>query len=145
MQRRLNNTQIENAGVDAVSDYFNFTETLDPSIPKRDKEPVWDGKLFLYKDGSDKQSKTGLIGFIPVQVKGRQFKDQSKTKITHKINVNDVKVYQKNGGVAFFVVYVNADTTKKKIYYRVLAPIDLRKIRKKFILSLMNSLKETKP
>lgn len=128
MQRRLNNTQIENAGVDAVSDYFNFTETLDPSIPKRDKEPVWDGKLFLYKDGSDKQSKTGLIGFIPVQVKGRQFKDQSKTKITHKINVNDVKVYQKNGGVAFFVVYVNADTTKKKIYYRLLAPIDLRKI-----------------
>ena len=40
MQRRLNNTQIENAGVDAVSDYFNFTETLDPSIPKRDTVPA---------------------------------------------------------------------------------------------------------
>ena len=59
MTRKLNNTQIENAGVDAVSDYFNFTETLDPSIPKKDKEPVWDGKLYLYKNGSDTQSRTG--------------------------------------------------------------------------------------
>lgn len=130
MTRKLNNTQIENAGVDAVSDYFNFTETLDPSIPKKDKEPVWDGKLYLYKNGSDKQSRTGLIGIIPVQVKGRQFKDFSKPKITYSVNVNDVKLYQNNGGVAFFVVYVNADTSEKKIYYRLLAPIELRKIAK---------------
>lgn len=128
--KKLNNTQIENAGVDAVSDYFNFTETLDPSIPKKDKEPVWDGKLYLYKNGSDKQSRTGLIGIIPVQVKGRQFKDFSKPKITYSVNVNDVKLYQKNGGVAFFVVYVNADTSEKKIYYRLLAPIELRRITK---------------
>ncbi len=130
MVKRLNSTQIENAGVDAVSDYFNFTDTLDPSIPKKDKEPVWDGKLYLYKNGSDKQSKTGLIGIIPVQVKGRQFKDFSKPKITYLVNVNDVKLYQNNGGVAFFVVYVNAETYEKKIYYRLLAPIELRKIAK---------------
>ena len=130
MQRRLNSTQIENAGVDAVSDYFNFTDTLDPSIPKKDKEPVWDGKLFLYKNGSDKQSKTDLIGFIPVQVKGRQFKDFSNSKIKYLVSANDVKLYQNNGGVAFFVVYVNVDTSEKKIYYSLLAPIELRKIAK---------------
>lgn len=128
--KKLNNTQIENAGVDAVSDYFNFTDTLDPSIPKKDKEPVWDGKLYLYKNGSDKQSRTGLIGIIPVQVKGRQFKDFSKPIITFSVNVNDVKLYQNNGGVSFFVVYVNAETLEKKIYYRLLAPIELRKIAK---------------
>lgn len=130
MLRRLNSTQIENASVDAVSGYFNFSETLAPNIPKNDKEPVWDGKLFLYKSGSDKQSKTGLIGFIPVQVKGRQFKDFSNRKIKYPIEVNDIKIYQANGGVAFFVVYINAETEETKIYYRLLAPIELRKIAK---------------
>ena len=130
MQKRLNSTQIENAGVDAVSSYFNFSEILDPHIPKKDKEPVWDGKLFLYKRNSDKQSKSGLIGFIPVQVKGRQFKDFSNSKIKYSIEVNDIKIYQTNGGVAFFVVYINAETEDTKIYYRLLAPIELRKFAK---------------
>ena len=128
--KKLNNTQIENAGVDAVSDYFNFTDTLDPSIPKKDKEPVWDGKLYLYKNGSDKQSRTGLIGFTHVQVKGRQFNDFSNSRIKYPIKINDVKIYQNNGGVAFFVVYVNSNTSEKKIYYNLLAPVDLRKIAK---------------
>lgn len=131
MPRKLNNTQIEKAGVGAVIRYFNFTETLDPNIPTTDKEPAWDGNLYLYKYGSDKQSKTGLIGFIPTQVKGRQFKDFSNTKIKYSVNVNDLKLYQKNGGIAFFVVYINADTEATKIYYSLLAPIELRRIAKK--------------
>ena len=130
MSKRLNTTQIEKASVEAVIKYFNFSETLDPNIPTTDKTPAWDGNLFLYKSSSDKQSKTGLIGTIPTQVKGRQFKDFSNTKIKHPIDVNDVSIYQKNGGIAFFVVYINADTEDTKIYYRLLAPIDLRKIAK---------------
>jgi len=127
MQRRLNNTQIENAGVDAVSIYFNFSETLDPNIPKRDKDPVWDGKLYLYHKG-DKESKTNLIGIIPTQVKGREFRDFSNSKIKYQIKVNDISIYQRNNGIAFFVVYVNPDTQGTKIYYSLLAPIELRKL-----------------
>lgn len=46
---KLTNTQIEKASVEAVNSYFNFSETLDPNIPTSDKEPVWDGSLFLYR------------------------------------------------------------------------------------------------
>ncbi len=130
MPRKLNPNQIENASVQAVISYFNFSETLAPNIPTMDKTPVWDGNLFLYKSYSDKQSKTGLIGTIPTQVKGRQFRDFSNSKIKHPIDVNDVSIYQKNGGIAYFVVYINADTEDTKIYYRLLAPIELRKIAK---------------
>ena len=130
MPKKLNTTQIEKASVEAVIKYFNFSETLDPNIPITNKTPAWDGNLFLYKSDSDKQSKTGLIGTIPSQVKGRQFKDFSNPKIKHPIDVNDVTIYQKNGGIAYFVVYINADTEETKIYYRLLAPIELRKIAK---------------
>ena len=130
MPKRLNTTQIEKASVEAVIKYFNFSETLDPNIPTTDKTPAWDGNLFLYKSNSDKQSKTGLIGTIPAQVKGRQFRDFSNSKIKHPIDVNDVIIYQKNGGIAYFVVYINADTEDTKIYYRLLAPIELRRIAK---------------
>lgn len=130
MPKKLNTTQIEKASVEAVIKYFNFSETLDPNIPTTDKTPAWDGNLFLYKSNSDKQSKTGLIGTIPTQVKGRQFRDFSNSKIKHPIDVNDVTIYQKNGGIAYFVVYINADTEDTKIYYRLLAPIELRKIAK---------------
>lgn len=145
MLRKMNSTQIEKAGVQAVIRYFNFSETLDPNIPTTDKEPVWDGYLNLYRNGSDKQSKTSLIGPIPTQVKGRQFKDFSNSKIKYSVNVNDVKLYQKNGGIAFFVVYVNAETDATKIYYRLLAPIELRQIaniagKKKKIVIEFNEL-----
>lgn len=124
---KLTNTQIEKASVEAVNSYFNFSETLDPNIPTSDKEPVWDGSLFLYRRG-DKERKKNLIGRIPTQVKGRNFKDLSNKSITFLVNVNDIKIYQHNGGIAFFVVYINPDTKETKIYYRLLAPIELRKI-----------------
>lgn len=147
MPRKMNSTQIEKAGVEAVIRYFNFSETLDPNIPTTDKEPVWDGNLNLYRNGSDKQSKTSLIGPILTQVKGRQFNDFSNSKIKYPISVNDVKLYQKNGGIAFFVVYVNAETEATKIYYRLLAPIELRQIannagKKKKIAIEFNELPE---
>lgn len=127
---KLNTTQIELASVGAVVNVFNFSETLTPDIPTFDKKPVWDGQFYLYKSGTDKINKLNMIGTIPVQVKGRQFNDFSNSSIKHEIDINDVSTYQRNRGVAFFVVYVNAETRATKIYYRLLAPIELRKIAK---------------
>ena len=117
MPKKLNTTQIEKASVEAVIKYFNFSETLDPNIPITDKTPAWDGNLFLYKSDSDKQSKTGLIGTIPSQVKGRQFKDFSNPKIKHPIDVNDVSIYQKNGGIRKRVIRKYKKYRYKKIIY----------------------------
>ena len=129
MAQKLIPKQIEYAGVDAVSDYFNFSETLDPSIPKEDKGATWDGKLNLYRKG-DKERKNNMIGFILTQVKGKSSEDFSKVSIKYPVNVDDIRIYLHNNGIAYFVVYVSPKTKQKKIYYKLLAPIELRQIAK---------------
>lgn len=123
----LDNTQIETAGVNAVEEYFNFSSTLHPSLPKEDKNPVWDGKLLLYQSGG-KNRNPSLIGPIPTQVKTHCCEDVCNESINFRVRVNDLHIYRNNCGVAYFVVYLNSTTRQKTIYYRLLAPIELRKL-----------------
>ena len=46
--------------------------------------------------------------------------------IKFSVRVNDLRVYRDNCGVAYFVVYLNTVSRQKTIYYRLLAPIELR-------------------
>ena len=121
----LDNTQIETAGVNAVEEYFNFSSTLHPSLPKEDKNPVWDGKLLLYQPGG-KNKNSSLIGPILTQVKTHCCEDSHGENIKFSVRVNDLRVYRDNCGVAYFVVYLNTMSRQKTIYYRLLAPIELR-------------------
>ena len=123
----LDNTQIETAGVNAVEEYFNFSKTLHPSLPKEDKNPVWDGKLLLYQPGG-KNNNSSLIGPIHTQVKTHCCEDSHVQNVDFRVKVNDLRVYRDNCGVAYFVVYLNTVTRQKTIYYRLLAPIELRQL-----------------
>ena len=123
----LDNTQIETAGVNAVEGYFNFSQTLHPSLPKEDKNPVWDGKLLLYRREAKNKNNT-LIGPIKVQVKTTCCDDADQETVDFRVKVNDLRVYRDNCGVAYFVVYLNRNTFQTTIYYRLLAPIELRKL-----------------
>ena len=64
-----NSNQIELLAVNAVEDFFAKIERINPMIPLADKEPSWDGFLYLYSD--DSMKKETMIGRIPVQVKGK--------------------------------------------------------------------------
>ena len=56
-----NSTKIEQAAVNCITDAFFKSKRLTPYIPTNDKEPVWDGHIYI-KHGNNGYSR------IPTQV-----------------------------------------------------------------------------
>ena len=121
----MNSNQIELLAVNAVEDYFTKIERINPTIPVGDKEPSWDGFLYLYSDNSMK--KDSLIGRIPVQVKGKQ--GEFVESLTYPVKTSDLRNYMREGGCIYFVVLIN-DKQERKIFHRMLIPVELQNILK---------------
>ena len=121
----MNSNQIELLAVNAVEDYFTKIERINPMIPLVDKEPSWDGFLYLYSD--DSMKKETMIGRIPVQVKGKT--GEFVESLSYPINTSDLRNYMREGGCIYFVVLIN-DRQERKIFYRMLIPVELQNILK---------------
>lgn len=121
---KLDKKAIETISVDAVKNSIVTSPFLDQFIADNDKEPSWDGNVYIYEDNSKKKNK--LKGRMPVQVKGKQFNDFSKEEIHFSMSIADLKNYLYDGGVVLFVVYIGNDSVSTKIYYSELTPIKLR-------------------
>lgn len=121
----MNSNSIEKRAVNAVEDYFAKIERIDSTISRGDKEPSWDGFLYLYLD--DSMKKETLIGRIPVQVKGKQ--GEFVESLSYPVKTSDLWNYIREGGCVYFVVLIN-DQQECKIFYRMLTPIELQNILK---------------
>lgn len=121
----MNSNSIEKRAVNAVEDYFAKIERIDSTISRGDKEPSWDGFLYLYLDDSMKNET--LIGRIPVQVKGKQ--GEFVESLSYPVKTSDLWNYIREGGCVYFVVLIN-DQQECKIFYRMLTPIELQNILK---------------
>lgn len=119
------NNSIETIGVSALNKYFGFSDTLHPSFTMAEKNPVWDGYLLLYQNKEGKNINDFLVGKIMVQIK-THCRIESGDSIKYALRVNDLRIFKDNGGVAYVVVYVNPQTQQETIYYRLIAPIELR-------------------
>ena len=122
----LNRKAIETLSVNAVKDSIVRSEFLDQFIADNDKEPSWDGFVYIYGDKSKKKS--SLKGRMPVQVKGKKCDDHSKTNIPYSMSTIDLRNYLKDGGCVLFVVYIGSCGDTNKIYYTELTPLKLRSI-----------------
>lgn len=121
----MNPNQIELLAVNAVEDFFAKIKRINPMIPFADKEPAWDGFLYLYPDDSMKTET--MIGRIPVQVKGKT--GEFVESLSYPINTSDLRNYMREGGCLYFVVLIN-DRQERKIFYRMLIPVELQNILK---------------
>ena len=65
----MDSKAIETISVNAVRNSVVMSELLDQFIPDNDKEPSWDGCVYIYGDKSKKKS--SLKGRMPVQIKGK--------------------------------------------------------------------------
>ena len=102
------------------------TDLLSPEyINEGDKEPSWDGHLYLYSNADKK--KAG-VKKIPVQVKGT-VKDSHPEKITFRMGLDDMDNYLRDGGIILFVVYISKDARRKRIYYESLLPVKIRVLK----------------
>lgn len=117
---------IETISVNAVKNSIVTSDILDQFISENDKEPSWDGHIYIYKNKNKRKSE--LKGRIPVQVKGKECNDFSNNKIKYVISISDLKNYLNDGGIILFVVYIRNNGTESKIYYSSLPPIKLKGI-----------------
>ena len=122
---KMNSNQIELLAVNAVEDYFTKIERINPMIPLADKEPSWDGFLYLYSD--DSMKKETMIGRIPVQLKGKT--GEFVESLSYPINTSDLRNYMREGGCIYFVVLIN-DKQERKIFHRMLIPVELQNMLK---------------
>ena len=129
---------IETMAVTAVERMIAKTDNLVPRIPKKDKDPSWDGQIEVYhvikKNGKimSSQKKSDLILNVPVQVKGHVSQNMRKQKICYPIEMADLKNYLCVGGTIFFVVYMDEECENTKIYYACLLPYELKRIINKY-------------
>ena len=121
---KLSKKAIETLSVNAVRDSIMTTDHLDQFIPDNDKEPFWDGAVYIYENKN--HTKENFRGRMPVQVKGTENEDFSKDEISFPICTTDLRGYLADGGAIYFVVYIGSTGLRRKIYYIELTPIRIR-------------------
>lgn len=123
---------IEIMAVNAFTDSVITSMHLDPFIASNDKEPFFDGNVYIYDDKS--KGKKSFKGRVAVQLKGKEVgnKEMGKDRISYPVDTTDLRGYLIDGGVIFIVVLVSK--VARKIFYKELTPV--------FLKQLIDSLKE---
>lgn len=99
-------------------------------ISENDKEPMWDGYIYVYKESGSEKSSDFLFR-IPVQVKSKEVNKFSNQFISFPIPKTCLNGYLNDGGIIYFVVEIKVDDNGKyetKIFYKLLIPSELKKI-----------------
>ena len=116
---------IETAATSEIKNRIANTDLLSQFINEGDKEPVWDGFIYAYRNKS-KRNDDSFLGRAPVQVKGHETTRFNKKSITYSVRKSNLISYRNDGGVIYFVVYV-ANDGRRKIYYSSLLPYVLNR------------------
>ena len=119
---------IEKLATAAVEESISLTDVLSPFINNGDKEPSWDGNIYIHEDKN--KNKKG-IKKVPVQVKGEKRKRVPPKKIPKfSVTFTDLDNWLNDGGVLLFVVLIDDTGCKKAIYYSSLLPVMIRHLKK---------------
>ena len=71
--------------------FIEDSERISQYLADNDKEPCWDGHLYLY-DGKGK-SKKNMLGRVPIQVKGTEVERFKTKKWKFKLEKSDLQAY----------------------------------------------------
>ncbi|MCL9662051.1 hypothetical protein L2089_15260 [Paenibacillus hunanensis] len=99
------------------------SQHLEPVFDFKDKNIAFDGTIEIHKDKN--WNKDTRIGGIQVQIKGTSTKPILDGKITYPIFRKDLKIFQQEQGVLFFVVLIDG-LNREKVYYNAMTPMDIQ-------------------
>ncbi len=119
-------TQIELLAAAHIIELFSSSKRICPFINTVDKEPLWDGSLYLYD--SEEHNNETLRGRISCQVKGADLAAEPE-RATFYLTKEDLANYHRDGGVLFFLVHVGSPI--KPSYWAKLTPLRLSQYQKK--------------
>lgn len=127
-----NSSPIEIAGTNTVEKLFNDMDGyVLPCINAQEKGIAWDGHFEYYSKGI--QDKKHYYNDCKIQIKGQLVKenDMDRKIISYKVDMETLYIYQKKGGVIFFVVRINKNNPEcNQAYYYSLLPYDISNIIK---------------
>lgn len=129
----INSIDIESLAVGYLKTLFSKIGCLRAVINDNDKEPIWDGSIYVYDYNTKYRSNEDFKGRIPIQVKGHVEKEiyLNNSKIpSYKFEIINLKNYLNDGGVLFFVVTFDENGENEKVFYKRLLPFDLKRILK---------------
>ena len=119
--------ELEKLATSAVVTEISKTDRLSSFINSGDKEPCWDGHIYIHED---KKKTKKNIKKVATQVKGHAVRSrQVKRTISFSIGRDDLHAYMMNGGTMFFVVYLDENTGDPlQVYYSELLPIKIKEL-----------------
>lgn len=120
------NKAIEEKALNYFKSFIEDSKVISQYLYDNDKEPCWDGHLYLYADG--KRDKDHLLGRVPVQIKGTEVnKIDIKLKFKYKLDKVDLKAYL-HEPTFFIVCQVERNSKGRKLFFRELLPDSVNKL-----------------
>lgn len=110
---------IEEKALNHFKSFIEDSKVISQFIADNDKEPCWDGHLYLYADGI--RDKEHLQGRVPIQIKGTEVGRFVTKKWKFKLEKADLKTYLEEP-TFFIVCQVKKDSKERMLFFRELLP-----------------------
>lgn len=111
--------KIEEKALNFLKTFIEDSSMISQFIADNDKEPCWDGHLYLYSEG--RREKNHLLGRVPVQVKGTEVNRFQTNKWKFKLEKDDLRAYLYEP-TFFIVCQIKKNSKERKLFYRELLP-----------------------
>lgn len=115
----LDTKVIEEKALNHFKSFIEDSKVISQFIADNDKEPCWDGHLYLYADGI--RDKEHLQGRVPVQIKGTEVSSFVTKKWKYKLEKADLKAYLEEP-TFFIVCQIKKDSKERMLFFRELLP-----------------------
>lgn len=118
-EETIDTKAIEEKALNHLKSFIEDSKVISQYLDDNDKEPCWDGHLYLYADGI--KDKEHLQGRVPVQIKGTEVGRFVKKKWKFKLEKADLKAYLEEP-TFFIVCQVKKDSKERMLFFRELLP-----------------------
>ena len=110
---------IEEKALNHFKSFIEDSKVISQFIADNDKEPCWDGHLYLYADGI--RDKEHLQGRVPIQIKGTEVGCFVTKNWKFKLEKADLKAYLEEP-TFFIVCQVKKNSKERMLFFRELLP-----------------------
>lgn len=126
-QETIDTKAIEEKALNRLKSFIEDSRAISQFLTDNDKEPCWDGHLYLYSEGI--RDKKHLLGRVPVQVKGTEVEEFEIKNWKFKLEKDDLNAYL-HEPTFFIVCQIKKDSRERRLFYREMLPDFVNKLLK---------------